>query len=430
MIKYLRLSNVGPAPQMEMEPAPRLNLITGDNGLGKSFLLDIAWWAMTRHWPAETNSALTTGLMARPRAGSRQASIAFSFTRKVKSEQYESKFNSLVQSWTGRPGRPPNPGLVLYALADGSFAVWDPARNFWRKRGNIDIQDRPNAYVFSAKEIWGGLRAIDGGSLCNGLIVDWASWQKEDGQPFQLLKVVLSKLSPPDGTPLSPGRLTRVGLDDVRDIPTIVMPYGEVPILHASAGIKRIVALAYLLVWAWQEHLQASRLLGTKKTRQIVFLIDEIEAHLHPRWQRVVVGALLTLMETLARNAQVQLIAATHSPLVLASVETYFDAKRDAWFDLNLKPDKSGGKVELNSMRWTKYGDVSNWLTSDAFDLKSPRSIEAEHVMERAALALSNPSFGKSEAIKLHSELGNVLSDTDLFWIRWRYIAQKRGWLV
>ena len=28
--------------------APRLNLITGDNGLGKSSLLDIAWWALTR----------------------------------------------------------------------------------------------------------------------------------------------------------------------------------------------------------------------------------------------------------------------------------------------------------------------------------------------------------------------------------------------
>jgi hypothetical protein len=25
-------------------------VITGDNGLGKSFLLDVAWWALTRTW--------------------------------------------------------------------------------------------------------------------------------------------------------------------------------------------------------------------------------------------------------------------------------------------------------------------------------------------------------------------------------------------
>jgi DNA repair ATPase RecN len=39
MLEYLKLRNVGPAPELEMRFGPRLNLITGDNGLGKSFLL-------------------------------------------------------------------------------------------------------------------------------------------------------------------------------------------------------------------------------------------------------------------------------------------------------------------------------------------------------------------------------------------------------
>ena len=42
---------------MEVEFAPRVNLITGDNGLGKSFLLDSAWWVLTGAWPAEVNRA-------------------------------------------------------------------------------------------------------------------------------------------------------------------------------------------------------------------------------------------------------------------------------------------------------------------------------------------------------------------------------------
>ena len=50
MLKYLHLKNVGLAPDLRVEWAPRLNLITGDNGLGKSFLLDLAWWALTRTW--------------------------------------------------------------------------------------------------------------------------------------------------------------------------------------------------------------------------------------------------------------------------------------------------------------------------------------------------------------------------------------------
>ncbi len=58
MLKHLKLENVGPSSAMELEFGERLNLITGDNGLGKSFLLDIAWWSMTRKWAFFQDSLL------------------------------------------------------------------------------------------------------------------------------------------------------------------------------------------------------------------------------------------------------------------------------------------------------------------------------------------------------------------------------------
>jgi hypothetical protein len=48
MLRFLKLEGVGPAPVMELELSERLNVLTGDNGLGKSFILEIAWWALTR----------------------------------------------------------------------------------------------------------------------------------------------------------------------------------------------------------------------------------------------------------------------------------------------------------------------------------------------------------------------------------------------
>ena len=51
MITRLKLQHIGPAPELEVEEfGPRLNLITGDNGLGKTFLLDACWYALTRTW--------------------------------------------------------------------------------------------------------------------------------------------------------------------------------------------------------------------------------------------------------------------------------------------------------------------------------------------------------------------------------------------
>lgn len=430
MLHLLELVNVGPASRMAVEFGERLNLLTGDNGLGKSFLLDIAWWALTRKWPAELNKALPIGLMAKPYEIGK-ATIEFAFTGKSKEEHYVSTFDRKVQAWTGRAGRPPNPGLVLYAQVDGSFALWDPARNYWRTKGDIDVQDRPPAYVFSPREVWDGLRDEERGLLCNGLISDWAGWQKEKGTAFKSLRSALVTMSPSGDEKIEPGELTRISLDDPRDIPTLKMPYGQsVPVLHASAGIRRIIALAYLLVWSWEEHRKASKLLGQETTSQIIFLIDEIESHLHPKWQRRIIDALLNVMKTLTKKAGTQLIAATHSPLVMASVEPFFDSRTDAWFDLDLTVGKNEKcTVELTKRQFVRRGDVCNWLMSEAFDLPSARSLEAERVLERAAKAMSDESFNAKKAKELDTELRKVLGDTDPFWMRWRFVAQKRGWL-
>lgn len=433
MLKNLHIKHVGPAPELELEFGRRLNLLTGDNGLGKSFLLDIAWWALTRRWPAELNPRLASGYMARPKPGAK-ASIDFSFsTKSNRTESYHSTFDRKEQAWTGRAGRPANPGLVLYAQVDGSFAVWDPARNYWQKKGNIDVQDRPPAYVFSPKEVWDGLQGENGEWLCNGLIRDWASWQREAKLEFDLLESSINDLSPAYHETLSVGPLTRISLSDVRDIPTIVTDYGEeTPIIFASAGVRRIITLAYLLVWTWVEHYKACGLLDEEHAFQVIFLIDEIEAHLHPRWQRSIISSLLNLVAVFAqplkpgKQPQIQIITATHSPLVMASVEPLFDSKQDAWFDLDLEDSQ----VVLTRRDFQRHGGASSWLMSEAFDLKSERSIEAEQVLEEAAVAMSDPNFTKAQAKKLHKKLLGVLGDTDPFWVRWRFVAEKKGWLV
>lgn len=430
MLKTLKIEGVGPAPKMTLDFGSRLNLLTGDNGLGKSFLLDIAWWALTRKWPAQINPKLTSGNMARPTKG--EGKITFEFTGKAKAEHYTSTFKPNEQDWTGRPGRPSNPGLVLYAMSDGSFAVWDPARNYWIAHKNLDTQERQPAYVFSPAEVWDGLRTDDEKWLSNGLIRDWASWQKENGQAFQQLKKVLEVLSPSPEELLTPGELTRVSLDDVRDIPTVRMPYQQdVPVIYASSGMRRIMALAYFLVWAWQEHRQAAKLLQQPETHQVIFLIDEVESHLHPSWQRKIVPALLNLMDSLAQDAETQLITATHSPLIMASVEPWFDHQQDAWFDLDICQDKKNlaAEVKLTRREFIRRGDASRWLTSEAFDLPSARSEEAEQALNDASEALKREDLSKQEALQLDKRLREVLGDTDPFWMRWRFVAEQKGWL-
>ena len=425
MLKYLKMTNVGPAPTMEFQFGDRLNLLTGDNGLGKSFLLDIAWWALTRKWPNEINANLTGGKMALPSFPG-EANISFSFTGKTMTEKYSSSFLWKEQAWTGRPGRPSNPGLVVYAMADGSFAVWDPSRNYWRTQDNVDVQDRPPAYVFNSFEIWDGLDADNGKPVCNGLIRDWVGWQKENGETYQHLCSVLHSLSPSDSEIIIPGKLRRISLDDARDIPTLKMPYGQdVPVLHASSGMRRIITMAYILVWAWEEHCKASELVNEAVTDQIIFIVDEIESHLHPKWQFNIIHSILTVMQTLSHSAQIQLICATHSPLVLASIESYFDLQKDKWFDFDL----ADSTVMLTPRDFEKHGDVSNWLTSEAFDLTSSRNPEYAKLIEDASQLFETPAISIKEIQEMYARLLDALNPKDDFLFRWRAICEKKGFL-
>lgn len=428
MLKSLTLDGVGPARRMAVEFGSRLNVITGDNGLGKSFLLDIAFWAMTRRWPGEVNPRLTSGKRALPRPHD-TGEISFEFTSKTGVESYTSRYDRRAESWTGRPGRPANPGLVLYAMADGGFAVWDPARNYWRTQGGTDVQERRPAYVFSPTEVWDGLLDDTGTPLCNGLIRDLANWQRENGQPWTYFQYALVSLSAAEEELLLMGDLTRISLDDARDMPTIRMPYGQdVPVVHASAGMRRILALAYLLGWAWSEHEKASALLNEAPSGQLVFLIDEIESHLHPKWQFKVVKSLLSVMNEVAPATQIQLVAATHSPQVLASLEMLFDPATDVWLDLDYVHSEDGAEVVLTPRPFEKHGSVSNWLTSEAFNLASDRAPDVAAVLSRAAQLVAAPQPDVADLNAMHQELCGALSPQDPFLFRWRAQAERKGW--
>ena len=161
MLIDLHLKGVGPAEELSIALEQRINFITGDNGMGKSFLLDVAWWAMTRTWPLRrdlrppTRPDLPDKLgYALPRRGAADPTISFSYSKASSPEPFKwtSSFDREQQEWPVKAARPAIPGLVVYAQVDGSFSVWDPARNYWKGKDPV----RPPAYHFRPHEVWAG----------------------------------------------------------------------------------------------------------------------------------------------------------------------------------------------------------------------------------------------------------------------------------
>ena len=168
-------------------------------------------------------------------------------------------------------------------------------------------------------------------------------WQEraDKDAAFGIFRSVLKRVSPPEKGGLEIGEPVRLP-GELRLLPTMKHPYGLVPILYESAGIRRIVNLAYLIVWAWEEHKIQAKQAKKKEERQMVVILDEAEAHLHPKWQRVLLPALVGVAGDLSPELSIQFIVATHSPLVLASSEPIFDAAQDKLFHLHMFNQREG----------------------------------------------------------------------------------------
>lgn len=400
MLKQLHLNSVGPAPQLNIEFAPRVNIFTGDNGLGKTFILDIAWWVLTGNWAEQP---------AYPqRIPGETPEIRCQISNQTAAKDCRHRFEFESQQWRNLSMTPPLQEIVIYVRVDGGFSVLDPARK----------SDRP--YNFTPDTLWNGLRS-NGKVLCNGLIDDWVKWQNQpDRTLFQRLSQVIGQLSPHPGEWIEPGEPTRVSVEDVRDIPTVNLPYGNVPITYTSAGMKRILGLAYLLVWTWYEHTKASELRHKIPLNQIVFLMDEVESHLHPRWQRSLLPAILQVINQLQADIKVQTFITTHSPLVLASIEPYFDQEKNKLFLFEMREVT----VTIDEIPWTKQGDIVGWLTSEIFGLKQARSREAELAIEAAEAWMRKdnmnqfPEYLRTKE-QIHQQLIQLLPGHDPFFPRW-----------
>ncbi|MEZ4299707.1 MAG: AAA family ATPase [Polyangiaceae bacterium] len=473
MIRRLTLQDVGPVRGLELDLAPRMNVLTGDNGLGKSFVLDVSWWVLTASWagekafpfrpPPEDDRADPE---AKPEDGAREGvtipEIVAELAPRVATSQRD-RHSSVrgVWSWESQEWARSAPAadspslprsLVVYARIDGSYAVWD---SHYVEGG----AGASAAIVLHPAEVWDGKEVIDpevhGGkrTVIAGLIADLVSWQQRaSSRELESLRRVLHALSSPD-EPFVLGEPTRVHLRDRRDIPTLVTSYGVVPVTHASAGVRRVLSLAYLLVWAFTEHLKAAKQRRLKPTQDVVILIDEPEMHLHPAWQRVFLPAVLRAVGMIAPNAGVQLLTSTHAPMVLASLESVFVEQHDDLFVFS----RDGVAVRAREIPFDKEGDASSWLASDVFGRVGGRSREAKLAVDAAMdfmagrEAQSRARLGEflermrslpadelswlasvaDESLalveRIHEALKHVLPGHDDLWAQWTLVHRPTG---
>ena len=94
--------------------------------------------------------------------------------------------------------------------------------------------------------------------------------------------------------------------------PEFQTPYGRTPLSVLSQGTQSVVHSVAQIVLGFAEYYGFPRNLTKQKG---ILLIDEIDAHLHPSWQKRFIPALMKRLPNL------QIFCTTHSPLVLGGLK-------------------------------------------------------------------------------------------------------------
>lgn len=172
---------------------------------------------------------------------------------------------------------------------------------------------------------------------------------------------------------------------DGRFEPTVIFktPYGWVRLQDLSLGYKTLIAWTVDFAARMFDRYPGSQ---NPLAEPAVCLVDEIDLHLHPTWQRKLIGYLTELFPN------TQFIVTAHSPLIVqAAANANIVVLR-----------REGDHVVIdNSVESLKGWSVDQILTSDLYGLVSERPPEYDAMLTERRRLLSKSRLTKKDRARL-----------------------------
>jgi len=361
VLERVVLKNIGPFEELDVPLNPSWNVILGDNGVGKSAVLRAIAAALCGE---DAEEAAVTRLL---RSGEKSGTIELHVgtARYTVELQRDAEGRVHIASGSLSPLKLSN-WLVL-GFPPLRTISWDrpkgPSPDPQKRPSPADLlpilAGKPDTRLNDIKQRLINLdyRASGGSAAAEGA-----------ARLFDKFFHVLDEVTP--GMKLKFHSINKETYEILLDTDT-----GVVPIESISQGTVSVMGWVGLLL---QRLYDIHGSLENPETAGALVLVDEIDAHMHPAWQRSVVPALRRLFPN------VQVIASTHSPLIVGDMNAneVLLAQRDETGRSTLEHPK----CDVQGMR------ADQILTGPLFGLTSTRS----HGIEQD-IATYSALLGKTE---------------------------------
>jgi energy-coupling factor transporter ATP-binding protein EcfA2 len=236
------------------------------------------------------------------------------------------------------------------------------------------------AYLINAEE-W--LLQSDYAALTDSPMRERARKRKDD-----VIEVLIKLL--PD---VSDIRIAVPPIEPLKPRVEVETPYGWVALSALSLGYRTLTAwivdLAYRLFQRYPDS-------PNPLAEPAIVLVDEIDLHLHPKWQRTLISYLTE------RFPNTQFIVTAHSPLIV-------QAATDA--NIVLLRREGDHVVIDNDVEAIRGWRIDQVLTSDLFGLESARPPEFEELLRERNKILGKSKLTKADERRLKhldASIGNL----------------------
>ncbi len=358
-LKHITIENFKGHTCCTLNLKPAFTLLIGDNGMGKTSILEAAAVALggflagvpdisTNHFKKDdiriTQIPMGEGSFHRQY----ETPVRVSAVAQIEEEEYKwtrCKTSEKATRSTVDPDAIKEIAKRLSRDPEGVLPVlsYQSAARLWMDRG----EKMENIFHTAFNRTAGYVNCLKGTADTKALLnwcakMEQVAWQKgkKIGE-YESVKNTLSRFM----CAMNEGEEVQIQFDKQNSELSYVAGDMALPIGNLSAGYQSMIWM--VLDIAFRMAVLNPNLMEKASDSPGIVLIDELDMHLHPNWQWKIIGALQKVFPN------VQFIAATHSPILIASYKKgqLIQVERDEILYLD-----SGYGLEINDVLRSAQG--------------------------------------------------------------------------
>ncbi|QQZ58983.1 AAA family ATPase [Paenibacillus sonchi] len=363
-IQNLLIKDIGGIKELKLEFNPKLNLICGMNGVGKTTILECIINTFSHY--------LSTAIKRSSRASSGSWQIKVDDCDYMNSLE---KFLPNEQDYN-QDGLMNKSKNIIYVKEQRSI----PYRQSFIKPDEIRDDNEYSQYIVNGVQS----ESIKTWFINRAALISQGKFTDAEIHNFNIAKRFFSKLDPT----VEYSHIAHETIDIMLNTPR-----GEVFLEYLSSGFKSCAFIVFGIIKEIEYNFKSPNV----KVDEFegVILIDEVDAHLHPYWQ----GIFISVLKEVFKNAQ--LIITTHSPHMIQ------EAAANELIPLGID---GNGEVRLINLDKNEFG-FKGWtieeILEDVMGLNETRSNDYLNLKEQFESALDDNDVNTAKS--LYSTLNKML---------------------